>query len=94
MLKVLKVKAVPFDVDGTLIDSIDDYYLSLTQAMNKYCLPLPRKDRVVELLNEGTPLRETLDRILPIEVHERESLINLSFQEVKRAYEEYSKHAA
>jgi len=86
---LLKVKAILFDLDGTLIDSINAYYLSFIKGISQLRQPLPPRDQIVKLLNLGIPLKEILNKILLSDVHDRESVINCCYQEIKSAYFTY-----
>ena len=46
--KKLKVAAVIFDLDGTLIDSIDIYFTIVEKALNRLNLPAVSRNRILE----------------------------------------------
>jgi phosphoglycolate phosphatase len=46
--KKLKVAAVIFDLDGTLIDSIDIYFTIVENALQKLNLPAVSRNRILE----------------------------------------------
>ncbi len=66
--KKLKVEAVIFDLDGTLIDSIDIYFAIVENALQRLDLPPVSRDRIVAAA-ESEDFR--WERILPQDVMNR-----------------------
>ena len=54
---------VIFDLDGTLLDTLDDLYLSVNHILNKYNFPLRTKDEVRMFVGNGVP--KLIERALP-----------------------------
>src|SRR5574344_1952405 len=49
----MKIKAIIFDLDGTLLDTLDDLYASVNFALSTYHLPLRSKHEVKHFLGNG-----------------------------------------
>ena len=58
-----QIKAVIFDLDGTLLDTLDDLADSVNVALEKYDLPLRSKDEVRRFVGDG--LRNLMLRAVP-----------------------------
>ena len=54
---------VIFDLDGTLLDTLDDLYLSVNHILSKYNFPLRTKDEVRMFVGNGVP--KLIERALP-----------------------------
>jgi HAD superfamily hydrolase (TIGR01509 family) len=59
------VRAVIFDLDGTLVDSLNAYYLSFNKGIGQYRLgPIP-KEKLLEALDKGWSLQKILSTFFP-----------------------------
>ena len=54
---------VIFDLDGTLLDTLEDLYLSVNHILSKYNFPLRTKDEVRMFVGNGVP--KLIERALP-----------------------------
>ncbi|MDW8002230.1 MAG: HAD family hydrolase [Deltaproteobacteria bacterium] len=61
-----RIRAVIFDLDGTLIDTLNTYTLALNMALNRYGIEPIERSKLAHFLNMAIPLREILERISPI----------------------------
>lgn len=59
----MQVKAIVFDLDGTLLDTLDDLWLSVNYTMNKY--GFPERDRMEVRSFLGSGVRYLVNRSLP-----------------------------
>lgn len=59
----MKVKAIVFDLDGTLLDTLDDLWLSVNYTMDKY--GFPRRDRREVRSFLGSGVRYLINKALP-----------------------------
>lgn len=58
----LAVKAVLFDLDGTLVDSLPELYEGVRRSMEEMQLPVPPKEAVRDMIGRG--VRVLVERIL------------------------------
>jgi HAD superfamily hydrolase (TIGR01509 family) len=65
--------AIIFDLDGTLIDSVDLYYRILSEVFRRVGLPQPQRQQVLQVMAQGITPWEAL---VPAQVPDRESLIS------------------
>ena len=73
------VKAIVFDLDGTLLDTLDDLHLSLNQIMQKFGYPTLEKNQVRALLGSG--VKYLVTNALPISARDRVDEILPEFKE-------------
>ncbi len=59
------IKSIVFDLDGTLLDTLDDLYASVNHALTKFDLPKRGKDEVRAFLGNG------IHRLIELSVPER-----------------------
>lgn len=59
----MQVKAIVFDLDGTLLNTLDDLWLSVNYTMNKYGFPERDKQEVRSFLGSG--VRVLVNKSLP-----------------------------
>lgn len=57
------IDTIIFDLDGTLLDTLTDLYLSTNYTLEKYGLPLRSKNEVRSYLGNG--IKATIERALP-----------------------------
>ncbi len=56
--KLPRPEGIIFDLDGTLIDTVDLFYSILCEGFQKVGFPIPRREKVMELMGSGASLRE------------------------------------
>jgi len=56
-------KGIIFDLDGTLIDSIELYYSILCEGLQHFNLPLPERAWIMEIMGAGTGFWEAWESI-------------------------------
>ena len=66
-----KIEAVIFDLDGTLLDVTERYYLGYKEAASTYGLPIPGKQKILELKKEGLTGFEILKKVYPKEEQQK-----------------------
>ncbi len=76
------IKAVIFDLDGTLVDSIKDIGISTNYALNKYGFPIHELSEYNYFVGNGVP--KLIERAIP-----KEDLNEQSFNNVLTAFSEY-----
>ena len=59
------IKAVLFDLDGTILDSIDALWRAFNAGVTAFQFEPAPKERLLELMNRGTRLGEILGEIYP-----------------------------
>ena len=79
------IRAVIFDLDGTLIDSLTDLYLTMNRSMEHFGFPpQPDKDYHRRALGEGS--REYLKACLPPDKREDEALVDRCLDQYRKFY--------
>lgn len=63
------VKAIVFDLDGTLLNTLDDLHLSVNYAMEKFGYPTLSKEQVRQILGRG--IRFMIENALPEKARDR-----------------------
>ncbi len=80
----MATKAVIFDLDGTLLNTLDDLYISVNHALKHYNYPLRDKEEVKSFIGNG--IRDLMTRACPENVE--------NFEEVLAFFKEhYSIHS-
>ncbi len=80
----MATKAVIFDLDGTLLNTLDDLYISVNYALEHYNYPLRTKEEVKSFIGNG--IRDLMTRSCPQNVD--------NFEEVLAFFKEhYSIHS-
>ncbi|MEW5725144.1 MAG: HAD family hydrolase [Thermodesulfobacteriota bacterium] len=77
-----RLEAVVFDVDGTLVDSIDAYYEVFRQTCAKFGLEVKRED-VLEPMAVGSNIWE---RAIPPDLPHRDALIDRCLKELPNIF--------
>lgn len=77
--------AVIFDLDGTLLDTLDDLSDSVNFILSKHGLPLRTREEVRGFVGNGVPL--LIERALP---HKKHPLYGVCLEEFKEYYKEHS----
>ncbi len=79
------IRVVIFDLDGTLIDSLTDLYLTMNRSMEHFGFPpQPDKDYPRRALGEGS--REYLKACLPAEKRGDEDLVDRCLDQYRKFY--------
>lgn len=68
-------KAVIFDLDGTLLNTLDDLYISVNYALKHFNYPLRTKDEVKKFVGNG--IRELMTRACPKGIDNFEEILAL-----------------
>ncbi len=58
-----KIKGVIFDLDGTLIDSLEVYVKALNEGLKEYNVPPITRQELARYLNQATPIEEILRNV-------------------------------
>ena len=72
-MEIAMLDTVIFDLDGTLLDTLEDLYLSVNHILSKYNFPLRTKDEVRMFVGNGVP--KLIERALP-KGHDKETFDN------------------
>jgi phosphoglycolate phosphatase len=75
-----KISAVIFDIDGTLVDSLSDYYSVFSRGIGRYKLEPVSEEVLFDYLRKGLSLGEILRKIFP--PHTEESIIEACKREI------------
>lgn len=59
----MKYKAIIFDLDGTILDTLDDLMLSVNYALNSYNLPIRTKEEIRSFVGNG--IQKLIERAVP-----------------------------
>jgi len=70
ILKKKDIRAVIFDIDGTLVDTFDVYQDAFNQGIRQYGSGPVEKEALRKYLAEGLSLRQILQRVLPVSMDE------------------------
>jgi len=80
------IKAVVFDLDGTLIDSITPLYELVLKIFRDIGLPLPSRATINSILGDGLSIMESL---VPRDIEDRASLIKRGREIGYRLWEKF-----
>ena len=69
----LRLRAALFDLDGTIVDSVEVFYQILVEICRRTSLPLADREKVREVMRKGT---QPWDLILPADIPDRDGMIN------------------
>lgn len=88
--KIQTVKAVIFDLDGTLIDSIPAYFQLMQDILIAAGLPPARKQQIADFMAHGLP---AFEKMIPIDMRDRkdeliEECLTLGRQMLKKMLQE------
>ena len=77
----LKVRAVIFDMDGTILNSVEPYYKVVVETFKRLGLPPAPREKVLEVMGQG---RSPWESLVPEELEGREEVL----EECRRLGEE------
>lgn len=69
---IIRIKAAIFDLDGTLIDSLEVYHKDINEIFKRVGLPPVKKETIINIMREGNPPWESL---LPPDIENKEELL-------------------
>jgi phosphoglycolate phosphatase len=76
---------IAFDLDGTLVDSVEGIHASLVAACQALGLEAPSQERL--RCHIGPPLSQYLPRLLKLEQHHAESLVQQVVQQFRHHHD-------
>lgn len=68
--KFYKIRAIIFDIDGTLVDSFPAFYYAFNNGIRQFDIRTVSKEFLAQCLSRGLSLREILHRVFPINIGE------------------------
>lgn len=71
----MMIKLVIFDLDGTLLDVSERYYLSVKNVLEKFGFSCSSKSEIMKLKKQNLSGNEIISRFIPEDVKDREKLI-------------------
>lgn len=77
-------KGIIFDLDGTLLDTIDDLTDSINDVMEIYGFPIHKSDACKKMVGNG--FRNLMKKALPEEKQDNESLIDEAVDQFSKSY--------
>ncbi len=86
-LDLTAVDTVMFDLDGTLVDSMDCYYAVFVEAFTEHGLPLVERSELLRLMSNG---RNILEVLIPGDWPEREAVTERCRERFRGLWEERS----
>ncbi len=85
--KSKKIKGVIFDLDGTLIDTIDTFSRAFNQGIVKFGQKPVSREKVADFMNNGMPMEKILPELFPGKFEKKEDRDRFR-EELKKAYAE------
>jgi phosphoglycolate phosphatase len=80
----MKYKLVIFDLDGTLLDTLDDLSAAVNHAMQQRGFPLHTRDKYMKMVGHGA--RNLMSQALPLEHKDNEALIDAALADFRAYY--------
>ena len=80
----MKYKLVIFDLDGTLLDTLDDLSAAVNHAMQQRGFPLHTRDEYMKMVGHGA--RNLMSQALPMEHKDDEALIDAALADFRAYY--------
>lgn len=69
-----QIRAVIFDLDGTLLDSVGMFLGAIREVWRRAGLPAPDEQVIVDIMASGRPFWDSWDRLVPVDIENRERL--------------------
>jgi phosphoglycolate phosphatase len=88
-----KIKGVIFDLDGTLIDSLETYTQALNQGIQGFNLAPVSKEALASLLNRAVPLEQIIEQLFPTQLKDREERLDC-IKEIVKAYQKLEQNVS
>ena len=88
-----KIKGVIFDLDGTLIDSLETYTQALNQGIQRFNLAPVSKEELASLLNRAVPLEQIIQQLFPTQFKDREERLDC-IEEIVKAYQKLEQNVS
>lgn len=88
-----KIKGVIFDLDGTLIDSLETYIQALNQGIQRFNLAPVSKEELASLLNKAVPLEQIIQQLFPTQFKDREERLDC-IKEIVKAYQKLEQNVS
>ena len=79
----MRYKLVIFDLDGTLLDTIDDLKEAVNQAMRLRGFPIFTRDQVMAMVGHGT--RNLMRKALPVG-HKEDDMVDAAYNDFRAYY--------
>lgn len=80
----MKYKLVIFDLDGTLLDTLDDLSAAVNHAMQQRGFPLHTRDEYMKMVGHGA--RNLMSQALPMEHKDDEAMIDAALADFRVYY--------
>lgn len=80
----MKYKLVIFDLDGTLLDTLDDLSAAVNHAMQRRGFPSHTRDEYMKMVGHGA--RNLMSQALPMEHKDDEALIDAALADFRTYY--------
>lgn len=80
----MKYKLVIFDLDGTLLDTLDDLSAAVNHAMQQIGFPSHTRDEYMKMVGHGA--RNLMSQALPMEHKDDEALIDAALADFRAYY--------
>ena len=85
LLDPTRINTVIFDMDGTVLYTLDDLKTATNVILRQYGYPERSLDEVRQFVGNG--IRKTIERAVPADVAENQELIDLMFTEFQKYYD-------
>jgi hypothetical protein len=87
-------KAIMFDLDGTLIDTVKIFIRIVNEAWRRLGLPRPPEDVVLSIIRTASRFRDYIDQLLPQNILDKETVKHQCHKMLLKVREElYHKEA-
>ncbi len=85
LLDPTRINTVIFDMDGTVLYTLDDLKTATNVILRQYGYPERSLDEVRQFVGNG--IRKTIERAVPADVAENQELIDLMFTDFQKYYD-------
>lgn len=80
----MQYELVLFDLDGTLLDTLDDLAAAVNHAMQLQAFPLHTRDEYQQMIGDG--VRNLVKRAMPVEKRDDDALVDVTLGAFKSYY--------